>query len=95
MVLRKKWATDRVQLYHASRKSLGTANLCLYHSAKHLISLRMISKYTAFRCPDDLLAKAKIEAESQRRSLSNYLITIIEKDTQDVPDIKLVRKKRK
>ena len=55
----------------------------------------MMSKYTAFRCPDDLLAKAKIKAEAQRRSLSNYLITIIEKDTQDVPDVKPVKKKRK
>lgn len=39
-----------------------------------------MSKYTAFRCPEDLLEKAKIKAQRDRRSLSNYLITLIEKD---------------
>ncbi len=45
-----------------------------------------MTRYTAFRCPEDLLAKAKIKAEADRRSLSNYLITLIEKDVRDVPD---------
>ena len=40
----------------------------------------MSSKYTAFRCPEDLLEKAKIRAKHDRRSLSNYLITLIDKD---------------
>ena len=40
----------------------------------------MSSKYTAFRCPEDLLAKAKARAKRDRRSLSNYLITLIDKD---------------
>jgi len=40
----------------------------------------MSSKYTAFRCPEDLLEKAKIRAKRDRRSLSNYLITLIDKD---------------
>lgn len=40
----------------------------------------MSSKYTAFRCPEDLLEKAKIRAKRERRSLSNYLITLIDKD---------------
>ena len=44
-----------------------------------------MSKYTAFRCPDDLLAKAKVKALKDRRSLSNYLITLIEKDVVDEP----------
>jgi len=44
-----------------------------------------MSKYTAFRCPDDLLAKAKVKALRDRRSLSNYLITLIEKDVIDEP----------
>jgi len=40
----------------------------------------MSSKYTAFRCPEDLLEKAKTRAKRDRRSLSNYLITLIDKD---------------
>lgn len=40
----------------------------------------MSSKYTAFRCPEDLLEKAKARAKRDRRSLSNYLITLIDKD---------------
>ena len=42
-----------------------------------------MSKYTAFRCPEDLLELAKIKAKKDRRSLSNYIITLIEKDGQD------------
>ena len=56
-----------------------------------------MSKYTAFRCPDDLLAKAKVKALRDRRSLSNYLITLIEKDVIDEPMPKkaqLAKKKR-
>ncbi len=43
----------------------------------------VMSKYTAFRCPEDLLELAKIKARKDRRSLSNYIITLIEKDVQD------------
>jgi hypothetical protein len=43
-----------------------------------------MTKYTAFRCPIDLLAKAKIKASQDRRSLSNYLVTIIENDVQGI-----------
>ncbi len=43
-----------------------------------------MSKYTAFRCPEDLLELAKIKAKKDRRSLSNYIITLIEKDVQDM-----------
>ncbi len=39
-----------------------------------------MTKYTAFRCPEELLSKAKMKAQKDRRSLSNYLITLIEKD---------------
>lgn len=39
-----------------------------------------MSKYTAFRCPEDLLAKAKVKADKDHRSLSNYLITLLAKD---------------
>ncbi len=39
-----------------------------------------MSKYTAFRCPEDLLELAKVKAKRDRRSLSNYIITLIEKD---------------
>jgi hypothetical protein len=45
----------------------------------------MNTQYTAFRCPVDLLAKAKAAAAADRRSLSNYVITLIEKDTKDMP----------
>jgi hypothetical protein len=43
-----------------------------------------MSKYTAFRCPEDLLELAKIKAKRDRRSLSNYIITLIERDVQDL-----------
>jgi hypothetical protein len=39
-----------------------------------------MTRYTAFRCPEDLLEKAKARARRERRSLSNYIITLIEKD---------------
>ena len=45
----------------------------------------MTCKYTAFLCPKDLLAKAKVKAEKDRRSLSKYLIILIEKDTVNEP----------
>jgi len=44
-----------------------------------------MSKYTAFRCPEDLLELAKVKAKKDRRSLSNYIITLIEKDVRDLP----------
>lgn len=37
-----------------------------------------MSKYTAFRCPEDILAAAKTKAKADRRSLSNYIITLLE-----------------
>ena len=43
-----------------------------------------MTKYTAFRCPVDLLAKAQIKAKADRRSLSNYIVTLIEENTVDV-----------
>jgi hypothetical protein len=46
----------------------------------------MSSKYTAFRCPEDLLEKAKLRAKRDRRSLSNYLITLIDKDVTSLND---------
>jgi hypothetical protein len=46
-----------------------------------------MSKYTAFRCPEDLLELAKIKAKKDRRSLSNYIITLIEKDVQSEAQI--------
>jgi hypothetical protein len=39
-----------------------------------------MSKYTAFRCPNDLLRRAKRVADSERRSLSNYIIWLLEED---------------
>jgi hypothetical protein len=39
-----------------------------------------MTRYTAFRCPEDLLEKAKAKARRDRRSLSNYIITLIDKD---------------
>ena len=46
----------------------------------------MSSKYTAFRCPEDLLEKAKARAKRDRRSLSNYLITLIDKDVASMAE---------
>jgi len=54
-----------------------------------------MSKYTAFRCPDDLLAKAKVKAAGVRRSLSNYIITLIEADVKDEPTPKKTTPARK
>jgi predicted DNA-binding protein len=48
----------------------------------------IMSKYTAFRCPEDLLELAKVKAKRDRRSLSNYIITLIEKDVKDVSGLK-------
>ena len=42
-----------------------------------------MSKYTAFRCPEDLLELAKVKAKRDRRSLSNYIITLIERDVKE------------
>jgi hypothetical protein len=39
-----------------------------------------MTRYTAFRCPEELLEKAKAKAARDRRSLSNYIIMLIEKD---------------
>ena len=39
-----------------------------------------MTRYTAFRCPENLLEKAKAKASRDRRSLSNYIITLIERD---------------
>jgi hypothetical protein len=55
----------------------------------------MTTQYTAFRCPLDLLAKAKAKAAADRRSLSNYVITLIEKDVKDMPMPRLHKKKPK
>ncbi len=46
----------------------------------------MSSKYTAFRCPEELLEKAKLRAKRDRRSLSNYLITLIDKDVANMEE---------
>jgi hypothetical protein len=39
-----------------------------------------MSRYTAFRCPEDVLRRAKRVADSERRSLSNYIIRLLEED---------------
>ena len=57
-----------------------------------------MTRYTAFRCPQDLLEKAKAKARDDRRSLSNYIITLIEKDvnqgTQEIEPKKKGSKKK-
>ena len=52
-----------------------------------------MTKYTAFRCPEDLLAKAKEKAAKDRRSLSKYLIILIEKDVVNEPTPPKAKKK--
>ena len=54
-----------------------------------------MSKYTAFRCPDDLLAKAKVKAAKDHRSLSNYIITLIVKDVGSDPTLKKTKTKKR
>jgi hypothetical protein len=54
----------------------------------------MATKYTAFRCPEDLLAKAKVKAEGERRSLSNYIVMLIEKNTQDITEVPKAEKRK-
>lgn len=34
--------------------------------------------YTAFRCPSDLLKALKAKAKNQRRSLSNYIVCVLD-----------------
>lgn len=41
---------------------------------------RIVTVYTAFRCPTDLLKAIKAKAKTQRRSLSNYIVCVIDKD---------------
>ena len=53
-----------------------------------------MSKYTAFRCPEDLLEKARARAQKDRRSLSNYLITLIERDVSSDPTLASVPAKK-
>lgn len=55
----------------------------------------MSSKYTAFRCPDDLLVKAKKKAILQNRSVSNYIITLIAKDIQNTSGIRVTKNRKK
>ncbi len=45
-----------------------------------------MSKYTAFRCPEDLLDLAKVKSKKDRRSLSNYIITLIERDVRQMAE---------
>ena len=54
-----------------------------------------MSKYTAFRCPEDLLELAKVKAKKDRRSLSNYIITLIEKDVRDMTGEEEARARKK
>jgi predicted HicB family RNase H-like nuclease len=49
------------------------------HLAKGLF---MISKQTAFRCPEELLQRAKKRAEQQGRTLSNYIKNLIREDLE-------------
>ena len=52
-----------------------------------------MSKYTAFRCPEDLLELAKVKAKKDRRSLSNYIITLIERDVKDDAELEAEEEK--
>lgn len=46
----------------------------------------MSTKYTAFRCPQEILNAAKQRAKAERRSLSNYIICLLEDHLG--PDVK-------
>ena len=71
-------------------------NAVIFDTNIKSFNILVMSKYTAFRCPDDLLAKAKVKALKDRRSLSNYIITLIEADVKGEPTPKQpVKKARK
>ena len=38
--------------------------------------------YTAFRCPTDLLERVQVEAKSHRRSVSNYIVWLLERELE-------------
>ncbi|GEM_PF-4820412 len=42
-------------------------------------------RYTAFRYPEDLWAKAKEKAARQRRSFGGYILTLLDKDLAERP----------
>lgn len=46
------------------------------------IESKTATKYTAFRCPEELLEPLRKRAEKDRRSLSNYIIVLIERDVR-------------
>ena len=39
-----------------------------------------MTRYTAFRCPVELLRHARSIADAERRTLSNYIISLLERD---------------
>jgi hypothetical protein len=41
---------------------------------------------TTIALPAEVRRKAEAAAKAQRRSLSNYLLVLIDRDTKDVPD---------
>ncbi len=41
------------------------------------------TKYTAFRCPEELLEPLKLKAKKDRRSMSGYIIKLIAEDVKD------------
>jgi hypothetical protein len=78
---------ERQRLWHFRLKTRNAASQP--HASRFAVrpsrpTLFQMSKYTAFRCPEDLLELAKVKAKKDRRSLSNYIITLIEKDVQDM-----------
>ena len=76
---------------------LGLAETVILTTIHSSFNIWIMPHYTAFRCPDDLLAKAKVKALKNRRSLSNYIITLIEADVKNEPTPKKVapgKKKR-
>jgi len=78
---------ERQRLCHVRPKCapLRSNRICRgAHFGRQCRTIFEMSKYTAFRCPEDLLELAKVKAKKDRRSLSNYIITLIEKDVQDM-----------
>ena len=58
------------------------------------MNINMTTHYTPFLCPNDLLAKLKAKAAKESRSLSNYLILLIEKHVANEPTpVKVVTKR--
>jgi len=61
----------------------------LTNTRQSLITMTMSTDtFVGFLCPEGLLAKAKVKAAKDCRSLSKYLILLVEKSVANEPTLK-------